>query len=129
MVLVVSCVTSINSPTSPTTKVAYLSQTSCHGKCKADGGSNVPTGHLRQAAKDNEPVGVGTRDLVVFLVNKMCRPVNVRADRWDTFDEYLLTCHPDDVFKPDNFITKKGHEGSSQDHFFTNSGLHRLVTL
>ena len=55
-----------------------LSQTSCHGKSYADGLSNVVTGHLRQAAKDGEPVGPGTRGLVVFLAGKMKTPVSGR---------------------------------------------------
>ena len=110
------------------TKVVDLSQTSCHGKGKADGFSNTPTSHLRQAAKDNQPVGEGTRGLVLFLADKMRRPSNVKNDSWGRFDEYLVAYYPEDGFKPNLFTAKSGYEGSNQDHFYTNSGLHRLAT-
>ena len=109
------------------TKVVDLSQCSCHGKGVADGLSNTTTGHLRRAAKDNEPVGVGTRGLVLFLASKMRAPANAKTDRWMSFDEYLLAFYPDDGFDESLYEAQKGYEGSSSDHFYTNSGLHRLA--
>ena len=115
-------------PAAKLTKVVDLSQTSCHGKSKADGASNTPTSHLRQAAKDNAPVGAGTRGLAVFLADKMRRPSNARSDSWGRFNEYLVAFYPEDAFKPNLFKAKSGYEGSNQDHFYTSSGLHRLAT-
>lgn len=109
------------------TKVVDLSQTSCHGKCYADGASNTCTGHLRQAAKDNEPVSPGTRGLVLFLASKMKKPANRKDDRWMCFDEYLLAFYPEDEFKSEMYTAKKGYDGSTKDHFYSNSGLHRLA--
>ena len=107
-------------------KLVDLSQTSCHGKSYADGASNTCTGHLRQAAKDNEPVAPGTRGLVLFLSSKMTKPATMKNDAWMSFDEYLLAYYPTEAFKPEMYKAEKGYEGSSGDHFYTNSGLHRL---
>ena len=109
------------------TAVVDLSQTSCHGKGCADGASNVPTFHLRQAAKDGAPVSAGTRGLVLFLATKMCKPANAKTDAWMSCDEYLVAYYPEDAFTPDDYIAKSGYEGSNQDHFYTNSGLGRLA--
>ena len=106
--------------------VVDLSQTSCHGKCVADAVNNVPTGHLRQAAKDGTPVGVGTRGLVLFLASKMTSPASAKSNRWLSFDHYLVAYYPEDAFKPELYTAKEGYEGSSLDHFYTNTGLHRL---
>ena len=108
------------------TSVVDLSQASCHGKSYADGASNVPTCHLRQAAKDNEPVHPGTRGLVVFLADKMRKPASSKTDAWMSVDEYLIAFYPEDAFNEALYKAKKGYEGSSKDHFYTNSGLHRL---
>ena len=108
------------------TKVVDLSQTSCHGKGHADGASNVPTGHLRQAAKDNEPVAPGTRGLVLFLADKMRKPASRKCDKWMSMDDYLVAYYPVDSFNDSMFKASKGYDGSSQDHFYSQSGLHRL---
>ena len=105
-----------------------LSKTSCHGKCEADALSNVPTGHLREAAKEGEPVGVGARGLTLFLAGKMKTPRSKKSDAWTSVDEYLLAFYPEDGFDKKLFEAKKGYAGSSNDHFFTNSGLNRLAT-
>ena len=109
------------------TKVVDLSETGCHGKGTADGLSNTTTGHLRQAARDNAPVPAGTRGLVVFLASKMHAPANAKTDRWMSFDEYLLAYYPEDGFDASLYKAHKGYEGSSNDHFYTNDGLHRLA--
>ena len=109
-------------------KLVDLSQTSCHGKSATDGFSNTPTSHLRTAAKNNEPVGPGTRGLVLFLASKMTSPSSAKTDNWMSFDEYLLAYYPEDSFDKALYTGKKGYEGSNQDHFYTNSGLHRLAT-
>ena len=110
------------------TNLVDLSETSCHGKCEADALSNVPTGHLREAAKQGEPVGVGTRGLTLFLASKMKQPESKKSDAWTSVDEYLLVYYPEDAFDKKQFAAKEGYPGSSNDHFFTNSGLHRLTT-
>lgn len=107
-------------------KVCDLSQASCHGRSHADGASNVPTGHLRQAAKDNEPVGAGTRGLVLFLADKMRKPASPKTSAWMSCDEYLVGYYPEDSFDDKLYTAKKGYQGSSKDHFYSNSGLHRL---
>ena len=109
-------------------KCVDLSQCSCHGKSAADGVSNVPTSHLRQAAKDNEPVGPGTRGLTLFLASKMLKPSSPKSDDWMSFDEYLVAYYPEEAFDKTKYTAKAGYDGSSQDHFYTNSGLHRLAT-
>lgn len=109
------------------TKVVDLSQTSCHGKSAADGFSNCPTAHLRVAAKDNEPVGPGTRGLVLFLASKMTKPSSAKTDNWMSFDENLVAYYPEESFDKTLYTAKAGYDGSSQDHFYTNSGLHRLA--
>ena len=109
-------------------KVVDLSQTSCHGKSAADGFSNTPTAHLRYAVKENEPVGPGTRGLVLFLASKMLTPSSPKTDNWMSFDEQLVAYYPEEVFDKTLYMAKGGYEGSSQDHFYTNSGLHRIVT-
>ena len=103
------------------------SQTSCHGRSHADGASNTPTGHLRIAAKENEPVAPGTRGLVLFLADKMRKTPSAKTDAWMCFDDYLVAYYPEDAFDETSFQAKAGYEGSSQDHFYTNSGLHRLA--
>ena len=103
------------------------SETSCHGKCVADAISNVPTGYLRQAAKEGEPVGVGARGLTLFLAGKMIAPASRKTDAWTSFDEYLIAYYPEEAFDKTQFAAKEGYSGSSQDHFFTCSGLHRLA--
>ena len=108
------------------TVVVDLSQTSCHGKSHADAVNNVPVCHLRQAAKDGEAVGPGTRGLVLFLANKMATPASEKSNAWMSFDEYLVSFYPEDSFQPELYTAKKGYDGSSLDHFYTNSGLHRL---
>ena len=110
------------------TKVVDLSETSCHGKSAADGFSNTPTSHLRVAAKENEPVGPGTRGLVLFLASKMGTPSSPKTDNWLSFDEILVAYYPEEAFDKTLYTAKTGYEGSSQDHFYTNSGLHRLAT-
>ena len=45
-----------------------------------------------------------------------------------SFDEYLVSYYPEDAFEPKLYTAKNGYEGSSLDHFFTNTGLHRLGT-
>ena len=110
------------------TNLVDLSETSCHGKCEADALSNVPTGHLREAAKQGEPVGVGTRGLTIFLASKMKQPESKKSDAWTSVDEYLIAYYPEDAFDKKQFAAKEGYAGSSNDHFFTNSGLHRLAT-
>ena len=107
-------------------KLTDLSQTSCHGKGYADGASNVPTGHLRQAAKDNEPVAAGTRGLTLFLADKMRRPASPKTSAWMSIDEYLIAYYPEASFDDTPYLAKKGYDGSSRDHFYSNSGLHRL---
>ena len=108
------------------TKVADLSQASCHGRSHADGASNVPTGHLRQAAKDGEPVAAGTRGLVLFLADKMRKPASPKTSRWMSVDQYLVAYYPEASFDDTLYKAKKGYVGSSKDHFYSNSGLHRL---
>ena len=76
------------------TQVVDLSQTSCHGKSYADGASNVPTCHLRQAAKSGEAVAPGTRGLVLFLADKMREPSSPKDGRWMSVDEYLVAYYP-----------------------------------
>lgn len=95
-------------------------------KSAADGVSNVPTSHLRQAAKDNEPVGPGSRGLTLFLAYKMLKPASRKSDDWMSFDEYLIAYYPETAFDPTKYKAKGGYDGSSQDHFYSNSGLHRL---
>ena len=107
-------------------KLIDLSQTSCHGKGYADGASNVPTGHLRKAAKDNEPVAPGTRGLTLFLADKMRRPASPKSSAWMSVDEYLVAYYPEAMFNDSLYKAKKGYDGSSKDHFYSNSGLHRL---
>lgn len=107
-------------------KVVDLSQTSCHGKSHADAVNNVPTGHLRQAAKDGTPVGAGARGLVLFLANKMASPASGKSTAWMSFDQYLVAFYPEVAFQPELYTAKKGYYGSSLDHFYTNTGLHRL---
>lgn len=109
-------------------KVVDLSQTSCHGKSAADGFSNTPTAHLRNAAKENEPVGPGVRGLVLFLASKMLTPSSPKTDNWLSFDEVLVAYYPEEAFDKTLYMAKAGYEGSSQDHFYTNSGLHRIAT-
>ena len=104
-----------------------LSQTSCHGKSAADGFSNTPTAHLRNAAKENEPVGPGTRGLVLFLASKMGYPSSPKTDEWLSFDEQLVAYYPEEAFDHKMYTAKGGYEGSNQDHFYSNSGLHRLA--
>ena len=108
------------------TKVTDLSQASCHGRSHADGAGNVPTGHLRQAAKDGEPVAAGTRGLVLFLADKMRKPASRKTSAWMSVDEYLVAYYPEASFDDKPYTAKKGYEGSSKDHFYSNSGLHRL---
>ena len=110
------------------TQVVDLSQTSCHGKSYADGASNVPTCHLRQAAKSGEAVAPGTRGLVLFLADKMREPSSPKDGRWMSVDEYLVAYYPVDCFDESRFKCKEGYEGSSKDHFYSNSGLHRLAS-
>ena len=110
-----------------TVKVVDLSQTSCHGKSAADGFSNCPTAHLRNAAKENEPVGPGTRGLVLFLASKMARPSSPKTDNWMSFDEQIVAYYPEESFDKTLYTAKAGYDGSNQDHFYTNSGLHRIA--
>ena len=105
-----------------------LSEASCHGKCVADAISNVPTGYLKEAARQDEPVGVGTRGLTLFLAGKMKTPASKKTDAWTSFDEYLVAFYPEEAFDKTQFVVKQGYTGSSNDHFYTNSGLHRLAT-
>ena len=107
-------------------KVVDLSQTSCHGKGVADGFSNCPVGHLRRAAKHGEPVGPGTRGLSLFLASKMRRPES-RKTQWMSFDEYFIAYYPEEAFDKSLYTAKAGYAGSNLDHFYTNSGLHRLA--
>ena len=109
------------------TPVIDLSETGCHGRSAADGFSNTPVGHLRQAAKDSEPVGSGTRGLTLFQAAKMERPVSPKTDNWMSFDEYLIAYYPEDAFDDKPYTAKTGYEGSSKDHFYTSSGLHQLA--
>ena len=109
-------------------KCVDLSECSCHGKSAADGVSNVPTSHLRKAARDNEPVGPGTRGLTLFLASKMIKPASTKTDAWMSFDDYLVAYYPEESFDPTKYRAKKGYEGSNKDHFYTNSGLHRIAT-
>ena len=68
------------------TKNVDLSETSCHGKSIADAIGNVPTGHLKVAARENEPVGPGARGLTLFLSGKMKTPASKKTDAWTSFD-------------------------------------------
>ena len=43
------------------------------------------------------------------------------------FDDYIVSYYPEDVFEPTRYEAKEVYEGSSKDHFYTNSGLHRLA--
>ena len=106
-----------------------LSECSCHGKGAADGISNVPVSHLRTAARNNEPVGVGirTRGLVLFEADKMRSPSKKRR-KWLDYDGYLIAYYPDDAFDEKQFKAVKGYVGSTLDHFYVNDGLHRLAT-
>ena len=109
------------------TPLIDLSETGCHGRSAADGFSNTPVGYLRQAAKDSEPVGPGTRGLCLFEAVKMKSPANPKTDDWMSFDEYLIAYYPEEAFDPKPYTAKAGYEGSSLDHFYTSSGLHRLA--
>ena len=108
-------------------RVVDNSQTSCHGKSYADGASNTTTGHLRTAAKTSEPVGPGTRGLTLFAADKMRQTPSKKTDSWMCFDDYIVSYYPEDAFEPTRYEAKEGYEGSSKDHFYTNSGLHRLA--
>lgn len=110
------------------TNVVDLSQTSCHGKGHSDGASNIPTGHLRAAAKENQPVAPGTRGLVLFLADKMRKTPSAKKDSWMCFDDYLVAYYPEEAFDSAPFQAQSGYKGSSSDHFYTNSGLHRIAT-
>jgi len=109
------------------TKIVDLSETVCHGKGVSDAFSNCPTSHLRTAAKENEPVGPGARGLTLFLASKMKRPSTPKTDKWMSFDEQLVAYYPEEAFDKTLFTAEAGYDGSSQDHFFANSGLHRLA--
>ena len=58
----------------------------------------------------------------------MKTPRSKKSDAWTSVDEYLLAFYPEDGFDKKLFEAKKGYAGSSNDHFFTNSGLNRLAT-
>ena len=88
----------------------------------------MPTLHLRQTVRDNEPVGPGTRGLTLFLASRMVNPVNTKTDVWMSFDDYLVAYYPEESFDPTTYRAKKGYEGSINDYFYTNSGLHRITT-
>ena len=109
------------------TEVVDNSQTSCHGKCEADGASNTTTGHLRTAAKEGEPVGPGTRGLVLFAADKMRKTASAKSDSWMSFDEYIVAYYPEETFDSTLYEAKAGYDGSSNDHFYTRGGLHRLA--
>ena len=44
------------------------------------------------------------------------------------FDDYIVAFYPEEAFDSTPFKAKSGYNGSSKDHFYTNSGLHRLGT-
>ena len=97
------------------------------GKSVADGFSNCPKFHLRTAAKENEPVGPGTRGLTLFLASKMTKPSSPKTDDWMSFDEQLVAYYLEESFDETLYKAKSGYSGSNEDHFYTNSGLHRLA--
>ena len=56
----------------------------------------------------------------------MIKPASRKTDAWMSMDEYLIAFYPEDAFNEAPYTAQKGYEGSSKDHFYTNSGLHRL---
>ena len=82
---------------------------------------------LQYAAKTSEPAGPGTRGLTLFAADKMRQTPSKKTDTWMCFDDYIVSYYPEDAFEPTRYEAKEGYEGSSKDHFYTNSGLHRLA--
>ena len=63
----------------------------------------------------------------MFLASKMLKPSSPKTDDWLSFDEALVAYYPQETFDKTTYMAKAGYNGSSQDHFYTNSGLHRIA--
>ena len=60
--------------------------------------------------------------------SKMCRSASPKTNVWMSVDEYSVAYYPETSFNDTLYKAKKGYHGSSKDHFYSNSGLHRLGT-
>ena len=94
-----------------------------HGKCGADGASNVPVNELLKGVKRGDTLEPGTRPLVQYLASKRPRPAdNNNQKHWWSHTKYLYCFVPEDGIKYDLVSAKKGYSGSSRDHQYFSVG-------
>ena len=98
-----------------------------HGKCLADGATQVLKGNIWRSRNDSYPDG--TQGLVRHLAQKFPSPLENRKARHyvggsglHSASRYIYMYYPTDCFDKKLVDAKEGYAGSSKDHYYVSKG-------